>query len=104
MTAPDSEARLARHQTGGPPTPRGRSRRSAPSRLRRRLSSGLRLIGALTLVGAFYAVFAPGIYPAAAQDGDLTPAAQEGLRLYNNSCVSCHGNNGQGVLNRGPSL
>jgi len=91
MTAPDREARRV-------------TRRTAPSRVRRRIGSGLRLIGALTLVGAFYAVFAPGIHPAAAQDGELSPAAQEGLRLYNTSCVSCHGNNGQGVLNRGPSL
>ena len=74
MTAPDSEARPARHETGGRPTAT-RSRQSAPSRLRRRFGSGLRLIGALTLVGAFYALFAPGISPAAAQDGDLSPAA-----------------------------
>jgi ubiquinol-cytochrome c reductase cytochrome c subunit len=103
MTAPDSEAQLARHETGGPPTTT-RARRSAPSRLRRRFGSGLRLIGALALVGAFYALFAPGISPAAAQDGDLSPAAQEGMRLFNTSCVTCHGNNAQGVPDRGPSL
>jgi ubiquinol-cytochrome c reductase cytochrome c subunit len=72
--------------------------------MRRRLGSGLRLFAALTLVGAFYALLAPGLTPASAQDGELSAAAQEGRELYKNSCVSCHGLNAQGIPDRGPSL
>ncbi len=60
------------------------------------------MIAALALVGSVYAAFAPA---ANAQDEPtLSPSAAHGKVLYDDSCITCHGLNGQGVLNRGPSL
>lgn len=80
-----------------------RSGRSAPrSRGRRRLGAAVRLLAALTLAGGAYTFFAPGLQ---AQDTpQLSTAAQEGKLLYDQSCVTCHGRNAQGVQDRGPSL
>jgi ubiquinol-cytochrome c reductase cytochrome c subunit len=95
MTSEQSEQPLARLVPGGA--------RAARSRLRRRLSAAVRLVAALTLVGGLYASFAPGI--GQAEDTvKLSPAAQEGKRLYEVSCITCHGPGGQGVTDRGPSL
>ncbi|MGH3730668.1 MAG: cytochrome bc1 complex diheme cytochrome c subunit [Micromonosporaceae bacterium] len=72
-------------------------------RTRRRVGAVVRLIAALSLVGGVYTAFAPGV---AAEDTpkELSAAAKAGKRLYDNSCISCHGANGQGVTDRGPSL
>jgi ubiquinol-cytochrome c reductase cytochrome c subunit len=79
-----------------------RTPRSAQSKLRRRLSTGARMVAALALVGGVYTAFAPG---AAAQDGPvLSASAQQGKVLYEQTCISCHGQNAQGVTGRGPSL
>jgi ubiquinol-cytochrome c reductase cytochrome c subunit len=79
-----------------------RGRRSVPrSRARRRAGSAARLIAALVLAGGLYTAFAPAI---SAEDAPLTPAAMEGKALFDNSCITCHGNGGQGVQGRGPSL
>jgi ubiquinol-cytochrome c reductase cytochrome c subunit len=95
MTSEQSEQPLARLVPGGA--------RAARSRLRRRLSAGVRLVAALTLVGGLYASFAPGI--GQAEDTvKLSATAQEGKRLYEVSCITCHGPGGQGVTDRGPSL
>jgi ubiquinol-cytochrome c reductase cytochrome c subunit len=62
----------------------------------------VRLVAALTLVGGLYAGFAPS---ASAEDtAALSPAAQQGKALYDQTCITCHGQNAQGVHNRGPSL
>jgi ubiquinol-cytochrome c reductase cytochrome c subunit len=58
---------------------------------------------ALLLVGGVYAAVAPGVAAnapsqAAAQD------IEDGQALYDASCISCHGRNGQGVEGKGPSL
>jgi ubiquinol-cytochrome c reductase cytochrome c subunit len=78
-------------------------RRSAPSKMRRRLGAAVRMIIALGLAGGVYTVFAPGAF---AEDStqQLSAAAQQGQALYNNSCITCHGRNAQGVTDRGPSL
>jgi ubiquinol-cytochrome c reductase cytochrome c subunit len=69
------------------------------------LTAGLRLVAALVLFGALYAAFAPGIQSASADDTQgLSAAAQEGKALFDNSCISCHGRNAEGVPDRGPSL
>jgi ubiquinol-cytochrome c reductase cytochrome c subunit len=82
--------------------PARRRARGPQSKLRRRISSGARMIAALALVGSVYAAFAPA---ASAQDEPvLSPSATHGKQLFDDSCVSCHGLNGQGVLDRGPSL
>jgi ubiquinol-cytochrome c reductase cytochrome c subunit len=79
-----------------------RGRPVARSRGRRRLGAAVRLAAALMLAGGAYTVFAPGVQ---AQDTPpLSAAANEGKALFDVSCVSCHGRNAQGVLDRGPSL
>jgi ubiquinol-cytochrome c reductase cytochrome c subunit len=57
---------------------------------------------ALLAVGALYAVLTPQAAPKAqAQDQALV---REGEQLFDNSCITCHGSNLQGVQGRGPSL
>lgn len=80
-----------------------RWRRFRGRRGRRRLGGAVRLLGALALVGVLYTVFAPGLNVAAAQD-ELSPTAAEGKEIYDRTCISCHGDNAQGVEDRGPSL
>jgi ubiquinol-cytochrome c reductase cytochrome c subunit len=60
------------------------------------------MVAALALVGGLYAAFAPNVQ--AEDPTTLSGAAQQGETLYNQSCITCHGRNGQGVPNRGPSL
>lgn len=90
-------------------TPAGRRfrvfnrRRSAPSRARRRLGAAARMLAALALAGGVYTAFAPGAF---AEDTpkQLSASAEEGKALFNNSCITCHGRNAEGVEGRGPSL
>jgi ubiquinol-cytochrome c reductase cytochrome c subunit len=79
-----------------------RRRRSAPSRIRRRVGAAVRMIAALALAGGVYSAFTPGAF--AEEDRPLSATAQEGKALFNNSCITCHGVNAQGVPGRGPSL
>jgi len=60
------------------------------------------MIAALALVGTVYAAFTPG----ASAQGAPTPSSDlaAGKSLYDTSCITCHGANGQGVEGRGPSL
>jgi ubiquinol-cytochrome c reductase cytochrome c subunit len=60
------------------------------------------MIAALALAGGVYTAFTPGAY--AEDDRTLSSAAQEGKALFDNSCITCHGINAQGVEGRGPSL
>ena len=89
-------------------TPAGRRfrvfnrRRSAPSRVRRRLGAAARMLAALALAGGVYTAFAPGAF--ADDDRVLSASAQEGKALFDNSCITCHGRNAEGVEGRGPSL
>jgi len=72
------------------------------SRVRRRAVAVLRLVAALAFVGGIYTAFAPG---SSAQDTPtLSDAAQQGKAMYDQSCITCHGVNAQGVQGRGPSL
>jgi ubiquinol-cytochrome c reductase cytochrome c subunit len=59
------------------------------------------MVAALALAGGIYTALAPGAY---AEDNQLSGAALEGKALFDNSCISCHGTNAQGVPGRGPSL
>ena len=77
-------------------------RRGTPSRARRRLGAAVRMLAALALAGGVYTAFAPGAF--AEDNVQLSAAAQEGKALYDTSCISCHGRDGQGVEERGPSL
>ena len=69
---------------------------------RRRFSGILVIALALIAIGGFYALATPGrgASPASAAPDDAT----FGEKLYNQSCISCHGRNLQGVSQRGPSL
>lgn len=78
-----------------------RGRPAARSRGRRRLGAAVRLLAALMLAGGAYTAFAPSVQ---AQDTPMSSAATDGKALFNESCVSCHGRNAQGVEGRGPSL
>jgi quinol---cytochrome-c reductase cytochrome c subunit len=95
MTAPlPRRARfLPRRRSAGP---RGR--------VARRVSTAVRLVALLTLVGGLYAGFAPGVRANAGDAPPLGPDAAAGKLLYETSCISCHGQNAQGVPDRGPSL
>jgi ubiquinol-cytochrome c reductase cytochrome c subunit len=78
---------------------------SRMARLRRRMSGGFALAAALVLVGVGYSAAASAgsaKAQAASQPKEADVAA--GRVLYNNSCISCHGRDLQGVQNRGPSL
>ncbi len=81
-----------------------RRRPGARSRTARRVSTTVRLVAALVLVGGAYAAFAPGMRAAADDGAPLSASAAEGKALYETSCISCHGHNAQGVPDRGPSL
>jgi ubiquinol-cytochrome c reductase cytochrome c subunit len=59
------------------------------------------MLAALTLVGGVYMAFAPS---SQADDKPLSNVAEQGRRLYNQSCITCHGDHAQGVEGRGPSL
>ena len=80
---------------------RGRRRLFAGTRARRRVAGVLALGVALLAVGGLYAVLTPTPQTAVAQDSTLV---RQGQQLYDNSCITCHGSNLQGVQGRGPSL
>ena len=82
-----------------PRTARTRARRG--TKLRRRLSGLLALGVALVAVGGLYTVFTPAPEQAIATDPAIV---REGQQIYDNSCITCHGTNLQGVQGRGPSL
>jgi ubiquinol-cytochrome c reductase cytochrome c subunit len=94
MTAPQRRMRL------------GPLRRPAgpPGKLRRRISTAARLLGALIVVGGLYTVFTPSPQATAQDEPTLSTAAQEGKRLYETACITCHGQYAQGVPSKGPSL
>jgi ubiquinol-cytochrome c reductase cytochrome c subunit len=66
----------------------------------RKVTAALRMLAALVFAGGIYTL----ISPAAQADAPLSAAAQEGKAIFDTSCISCHGNNAQGVEGRGPSL
>jgi ubiquinol-cytochrome c reductase cytochrome c subunit len=72
-------------------------------RLLRKFSGLIVLVAALTLVGGVYAAAAPNSNKAA-DSSSQSVAAQAGKQLFDQSCVTCHGNNAEGVTGRGPSL
>jgi ubiquinol-cytochrome c reductase cytochrome c subunit len=99
-TNPHSEAPHADgDSTAGNPAVRARARRR--SRQRRRLANVAGLMTALVLTGALYSAFAPA---QAADDTTESAAEAAGRELYSRSCITCHGENLEGVPNRGPSL
>jgi ubiquinol-cytochrome c reductase cytochrome c subunit len=86
-------------QSTNGPAARARARRR--SKARRRLANVAGLLLALVLTGAMYSVFAPA---QAADDQTESAAEAAGRELYEDSCITCHGDNLDGVQGRGPSL
>ena len=74
----------------------------ARTKLRRRIAGLLALGIALMGVGALYSVLVPEPQTAQAQQDPVM--VREGAKIYNNTCISCHGANLEGVKDRGPSL
>ncbi len=95
---------LRRLRTGRPtdgPAAAARARRR--SKQRRRVGNAAGLMAGLVLTGALYSAFAPAN---AADEGSSgsSNAVEAGRELYEVSCITCHGENLEGVPNRGPSL
>ncbi|SDP52820.1 ubiquinol-cytochrome c reductase cytochrome c subunit [Actinopolyspora xinjiangensis] len=79
-----------------------KKRNRAGSKFRRRLSGVLALGIALVAAGGLYSVLLPEPQTAtAAEDPALI---RQGKELYSKACITCHGENLQGVEDRGPSL
>jgi quinol---cytochrome-c reductase cytochrome c subunit len=97
---PQSEATSADHRSAEA-GPAGRARARRRSKQRRRLANVAGLMSALILTGALYSVFSPA---QAADDTSESAAEAAGRELYTRSCITCHGENLEGVPNRGPSL
>jgi ubiquinol-cytochrome c reductase cytochrome c subunit len=87
--------------TGGATTA-GKKKARSRSKLKRRISGVLALGVALVGAGALYAGFVPS--PQTAQASGTSELVQKGEQLYNNTCITCHGANLEGVKDRGPSL
>jgi len=99
-TNPQSEATPDHGgSTSAEPARRARARRR--SKHRRRLANVAGLMVGLVLTGALYSAFAPA---QAADDTTESAAEAAGRQLYQNSCITCHGANLEGVAHRGPSL
>ena len=101
---PQSDAPLDEGRPVGDPAaaPAARARARRRSKHRRRITNVAGLLVALVLTGAAYSMFAPA---QAAGSGSTESAAEAaGRALYQNSCITCHGANLNGVTQRGPSL
>lgn len=88
------------------PPPATESSASANNRrrkIRRRLASALVLIVGLFGAGFLAAAATPTPQVATAKV-DQAKLAAEGKGIYETSCITCHGENLQGITNRGPSL
>ncbi|WP_460393901.1 cytochrome bc1 complex diheme cytochrome c subunit [Actinophytocola sediminis] len=77
-------------------------KRRAGSKFRRRMAGMLALAIALVGVGTLYSVFVPEPQTAQAQDDPIM--VRQGEQIYNTTCISCHGQNLEGVEGRGMSL
>ena len=75
----------------------------ARSKTFRRVSGGLALLFALVTMGFLYGALAPSPQSAAAAPTSAADIAR-GKQIFQVSCITCHGSNLQGVLDRGPSL
>ncbi len=92
--------------------PSAKKGRKPRTRMRRRVTGALALALALGSVGVAYATVAAAATPkaqtaaaaAAGAPSDDPVEIRKGRQLYETGCITCHGQNLQGVTNRGPSL
>ncbi|MDQ3734988.1 MAG: cytochrome c [Actinomycetota bacterium] len=82
-------------------TPLSAATRRRRRQLRRKVSRIFALLATLVVTGGVYAAMAPG---SAAEDSGDSTAVEAGRELYEQSCITCHGTNLEGVTDRGPSL
>jgi ubiquinol-cytochrome c reductase cytochrome c subunit len=88
--------------TGSDPERAAEPKRTGRRSVRRRLAAAGVLFCALAAMGGTYAAFA-----STSGASDTTNSAQDiaaGKQLFDVSCITCHGQNLQGVTNRGESL
>jgi ubiquinol-cytochrome c reductase cytochrome c subunit len=98
---PHGLRRWSRRPADGSPAAAARIRRR--SKQRRRVANVAGLMAALVLTGTLYSALAPA--QATAQTNTTESSAEAaGRELYERSCITCHGENLEGVANRGPSL
>ena len=94
---------------GGEPDGAGRAsvasaRKARKQRkLRRKFASAALLVGGLLAAGGVATIASPTPQVAIADDFDAAQV-ENGKRLYETSCISCHGASLEGVKDRGPSL
>ncbi|GAA1482850.1 cytochrome c [Gordonia sinesedis] len=87
-----------------PGRPAGAARKAkARRKLRRRASGALLLLAGLMLAGVVTSLLSPKPQVAVA-DSNSAALIADGKKLYETSCITCHGANLQGVPDRGPSL
>ena len=91
----------------------GRTARSRPgtqvravhhSKAARRITGGLALLFALVTMGVLYSALQPHPQTASADTANAADIAAGRALFANNTCITCHGSNLQGVQGRGPSL
>lgn len=85
------------------PSPGMPGKAKGRSKTMRRVSGLLAMLFALVTVGFLYSALTPTPQTAVAGEVDAASIAA-GQKLYDNSCITCHGANLQGVKSRGPSL
>ncbi|MGY1813129.1 cytochrome bc1 complex diheme cytochrome c subunit [Blastococcus sp. SYSU D00820] len=103
---PGDESRHSRRRWGRRPvagTPAAAARARRLSKARRRTANVAALMAGLVLTGVLYGALAPAS-SAEEVDGSSAAAQEAGREIYENSCITCHGENLEGVDNRGPSL
>ncbi|MFT4127762.1 MAG: cytochrome c [Gordonia sp. (in: high G+C Gram-positive bacteria)] len=86
-------------------SPSGAARKAkARRKLRRRAGGTLLLLAALLLSGVIASLLTPKPQVASADATESAALIRDGKKLYETSCVTCHGRNLEGVPDRGPSL
>ena len=77
-------------------------KRRARTKFQRRVAGLLALAIALLGIGTLYSFLVPE--PQTAQAQEDPAVVRQGEEIYNNTCITCHGANLEGVQGRGPSL
>ncbi|GAB2461376.1 cytochrome bc1 complex diheme cytochrome c subunit [Jatrophihabitans fulvus] len=83
-------------------TPRAARVRRSRAGFRRRLTGSVVLLAALGAMGTLYSAFATS--SGAESQANSSEDIARGKAIFQNSCISCHGANLEGVKGNGPSL